>query len=183
MITPTNTEWHPYYKTLPQTQNNWRNLSNLPVKKGKACGPDGITSNDLLLHEDVPINGLHKVIKRSLLSGKFPTEWKKARVTAVYKKGSKKCCSNYRPISLLPIPSKVVEHLICSQLNDHLTTFNLQNEHMWGFRKQVIHLRRSTVHDRKMEVSNWCWKISWSHLYWLQKSIWQCFSSRPLQKA
>ena len=34
---------------------------------------------------------------------------------------------------LLSIPSKVVEHLICSQLNDHLNTFNLQNEHQWRF--------------------------------------------------
>ena len=106
------------------------------VKKGKACGPDGITSNDLTHHEDVSINGLHKVIKRSLLSGKFPTEWKNSRVTAVHKKGSKKSCSNYRPISLLSIPREVVEHLICSQINDHLTTFNLQNEHQWGFRNK-----------------------------------------------
>ena len=82
------------------------------------------------------IKGLHKVIKCSFLSGKFPTVWKKARVTAVYNKGSKKSCSNYRPISLISIPSKVVEYLICSQINDHLTTFYLQNKHQWGFRNK-----------------------------------------------
>ena len=82
------------------------------------------------------IKGLHKVIKCSFLSGKFPTVWKKARVTAVYNKSSKKSCSNYRPISLISIPSKVVEYLICSQINDHLTTFYLQNKHQWGFRNK-----------------------------------------------
>ena len=84
------------------------------------------------------IKGLHKVIKCSFLSGKFPTVWKKARITAVPtdEEGSKKSCSNYRPISLISIPSKVVEYLICSQINDHLTTFYLQNKHQLGFRNK-----------------------------------------------
>ena len=39
----------------------------------------------------------------------------------------------------MSIPSKVVEHLVCSQLNSHLQDQNLQTEHQWGFRP-----RRST---------------------------------------
>jgi len=79
---------------------------------------------------------LYRVVEVSIVSGKFPTEWKKAKVACIHKKGSKKNCSNYRPISLLSIPSKTVEHLISSQLNNHLTNFNLQNDHQWGFRPQ-----------------------------------------------
>ena len=109
------------------------------VRVGKACGPDNITAKDLKLHPESSIVGLQKVAKCSLLSGRFPSEWKKSKVTASHKKGCKSDCSNYRPISLLSIPSKVVEHLVCSQLNTHLREHNLQTEHQWGFRP-----RRST---------------------------------------
>ena len=86
--------------------------------------------------EESLITGLHEVVKCSILSGRFPGKWKKAKVTSIYKKGSKSNCSNYRPISLLSIPSKIVEHLICSQLNTYLTANSLLSEHQWGFRTQ-----------------------------------------------
>lgn len=109
------------------------------VREGKACGPDNITAKDLKLHPECAIRGLQEVVQCSLASGKFPSDWKISKVTAVYKKGCKSDCSNYRPISLLSIPSKIVEHLICTQLTDHLIKNNLLNEHQWGFRP-----RRST---------------------------------------
>ena len=90
------------------------------VKPGKACGEDNLTSNNLNLHGEISIEGLRRVSECSIKSGKFPTPWKKAKVTAVFKKGSKSECTNYRPISLLSVPSKVIEHLLCSQLKRHL---------------------------------------------------------------
>ena len=104
------------------------------VKLGKACGADNISSNDLKLHEEISIQSLQRVIKCSLTSGRFPTDWKKAKVTAIHKKGTKSDCSNYRPISLLSVPSKIVEHLVCTQLNNHLRVHDLQSNHQWGFR-------------------------------------------------
>ena len=71
------------------------------------------------------------------------TQWKRAKVTVIYKKGFKLECSNYRPISLLSIPSKVVEHLVYSQLNTHLSTHRLLNEPQWGFRSTedlILHM-------------------------------------------
>ena len=91
------------------------------VREGKACGPDEITSTDLKIHPEISINIPEKVVKCSFSSGKFPSEWKTSKVTAVYKKGCKSDCSNYRTISLLSIPSKIVEHLIYSQLTAHLS--------------------------------------------------------------
>ena len=99
------------------------------VKPGKACGPDNITSKDLKLCETVSIDSLYKVLRKSVISGSFPDKWKTAKVTCIYKKGSKQECSNYRPISLLSIPSKAVERYICSILNDHLETHNLITPH------------------------------------------------------
>ena len=106
------------------------------VKIGKACGPDSITAKDLSLNSEMTINGLQHVVNCSLSSGKFPTSWKKSKVTAIFKKGSKSDCSNYRPISLLSIPSKIVEHLVCTQLTSHLREHSLESEHQWGFRPQ-----------------------------------------------
>ena len=105
------------------------------VRDGKSCGPDNVSATDLLLHKESSIHVLFGVFKKSVETGSFPSDWKKAKVTCVYKKGSKKCCSNYRPISLLSIPSKVVERYICSILQTHLDSFNLLSEYQWGFRK------------------------------------------------
>ena len=107
------------------------------VKPGKACGPDNLSSKDLKLCEEATVHGLHKVFQKSIATGNFPQEWKNAKVTCIYKnKGSKKDCTNYRPVSLLSIPSKVIEHYICSILNDHFQTNSILSPHQWGFRSQ-----------------------------------------------
>lgn len=104
------------------------------VKLNKAAGHDHITARDLKLNEEASINSLLRVTEKCISTLKFPVKWKIAKVTGIFKKGSKKECSNYRPISLLCIPSKIVEHLLATQIKEHLAQFKLQNEHQWGFR-------------------------------------------------
>ena len=60
------------------------------------------------------------VINRSLTTGVFPDSLKKARVTPIPKEGDKCNLSNYRPISVLPIFSKVFQKVAYTQLNDYL---------------------------------------------------------------
>ena len=57
------------------------------------------------------------------MSGKVPTEWKYALVVPVHKKGKKEEDTNYRPISLLCVISKVLERFVYVKLKDHLCTF------------------------------------------------------------
>ena len=56
------------------------------------------------------------IIFRSCLeNGKFPSEWKKANVVPVFKKkkkNNKQELKNYRPMSLLPVSSKIFERLL-----------------------------------------------------------------------
>ena len=42
---------------------------------------------------------------------------------------------NYRPISLISIPSKIYETIISETLHKHITNFNLSAKNQWGFKK------------------------------------------------
>ena len=69
-----------------------------------------------------------------LNKGKFPHEWKKANVVPVHKKGNKQSLKNYRPISLLPICSKIFERLIYNEMFTFFTENNLISPNQSGFR-------------------------------------------------
>ena len=70
----------------------------------------------------------------------FPDEWKKALVIPIPKKGNLTKVQNYRPISLLPLPGKIMEKLLHSQLSTHLDNGSFLADEQYGFRKA-----RSTV--------------------------------------
>lgn len=85
-----------------------------------------------------PLTGL---INHCIASGHFPSVLKVARVTPVYKnRGSRDDCNNYRPISILPILSKVFESLLKSQIVGYFETTGLFLPCQFGFRE-----RRSTT--------------------------------------
>ena len=69
-----------------------------------------------------------------LNKGKFPHEWKKANVVPVHKKGNKQSFKNYRPISLLPICSKIFERLIYNEMFTFFTENNLISPNQSGLR-------------------------------------------------
>ena len=77
---------------------------------------------------------LSKTFNDCLKEGKFPSDWKKAHVVPVHKKGDKQCLKNYRPISLLPICSKIFERLIYNELFTFFTDNNLISPNQSGFR-------------------------------------------------
>jgi len=58
-------------------------------------------------------------------------------IKPIYKSGDKSFPSNYRPISLLPVLSKIFEKVIYKRLFDHLNSNVILNEHQHGFRSEV----------------------------------------------
>ncbi|CAB4012384.1 Hypothetical predicted protein, partial [Paramuricea clavata] len=58
----------------------------------------------------------------SLTCGSVPAEWKVSNIIPISKGGQKNEVSNYRPISLLPILSKVLERCIYDQLINHVSS-------------------------------------------------------------
>ena len=71
----------------------------------------------------------------SITSGKFPDSYKIAKLKPIYKKGSLIEASNYRPISLLLLISKVIEKVIHDQSDTFLNSRNLLYNYRSGFRK------------------------------------------------
>ena len=79
---------------------------------------------------------LCKLFNKSLQTGNFPSLWKKACVTPIYKqKGSSSDPTNYRPISLPPTLSKILEKLVFNRIYFHLSENNLLTEKQSGYRR------------------------------------------------
>jgi hypothetical protein len=120
-------------KHFPETATVYNpNLSRLSVTElevekalnqlnpTKAPGPDGIPTKILkdCAREVAP--NLTMIFNKSLQTGCLPREWKDANVVPIYKKGKHTDPSNYRPISLLPVCSKVLERLIYNKIIDEI---------------------------------------------------------------
>ena len=64
------------------------------VKLGKSSGPDNILPMELNLCEETSTKSLVKVLQKSVSLLNFQSQWKKAKVSCIYKKGAKKDYSN-----------------------------------------------------------------------------------------
>ena len=82
------------------------------------------------------MNLIYTYLNLSLKNGTLPNELKKARVNPIYKSGSRKSFDNYRPISVLPILSKIFEKCVYRQLVNHLENNNLLSNFQFGFRSR-----------------------------------------------
>ena len=82
-------------------------LKHMPSTK--ATGLDDISVNVLKLAAPAIVSSITYICNLSLKTTTFPVKWKEAKVTPLHKGGSRHECSNYRPISLLPILSKILE--------------------------------------------------------------------------
>ena len=104
------------------------------VDPNKAIGSDGISPKLLKEAGTSIVPSLMKLIQLSLQQSKVPNQWKKANVIPVHKKDSKNHLNNYRPISLLPAASKILELIIFKNLYNHLHDSKKFSKHQSGFR-------------------------------------------------
>ena len=78
----------------------------------KAQGPDGLPTIILKECAEELVSPITYIFNITLQTGFIPEDWKTARVVPIFKKGQKESVENYRPISLLPIISKILERCI-----------------------------------------------------------------------
>ena len=74
----------------------------------------------------------------SIKEGQFPKEWKKGTVIPLPKITNAKEVGDLRPISLLPLPSKLLERIICKRLMRVLEINNILSPQQHGFRANWI---------------------------------------------
>ena len=108
--------------------------------KNKSCGIDSYPAKVLKHIKNIISPILSNLFTKCLLSSHFPTKFKIARVIPLHKGNDKDNVNNYRPISLLPLLSKILERAVYNQVYNFLETHNLLSITQYGFRKN-----RSTV--------------------------------------
>ena len=84
-------------------------ITIMKLANKNSCGFDGISTNVLKIIEPAITKPLTILTNQVLCTGMFPDKLKIAKVIPIHKKGDATVFNNYRPISLLPAISKVLE--------------------------------------------------------------------------
>ena len=100
---------------------------------GKTPGPDKWHPLRLKGIADLISLPLSILFQKSLNEGILPTEWLKACITAIHKKGDKGTADNYRPVSMTSIICKLMVSIVRDKLVEHLVTNELLSNHQRGF--------------------------------------------------
>ena len=103
------------------------------LNPSKAPGPEGwpiLSFKENAQQLCIPLSIL---FSKSLESGLLPNSWKEAFVTPVFKKGSRSCVDNYRPISLTSPVIKIMESIVRDSILDHVTVNRLLSPTQHGF--------------------------------------------------
>ena len=106
-------------------------ITNLPNKT--SSGIDNISNKLLKQIKHIIVQPLTLIINQSLTSGIYPDKFKISKITPLHKKDDRIVISNYRPISLLPTMSKIIERIMHSQLYAYFNENNLIAEQQIWF--------------------------------------------------
>ena len=117
---------------LPQPIEIFNVINSLNPRK--ANGYDNISSYFLRIGNKISAPALSLFFECVFELGVFPQIFKTAEVIPIHKSSNKKLVSNYRPISLLPSLSKVLEKLIKHQLVNFFNKHNVLYDYQYGFR-------------------------------------------------
>ena len=110
--------------------------------KKTSPGKSGINKKILTHLPDNAIKRLTNIYNNTLSAGYFPDKWKQAILRLIPKEGkSPHTPQNYRPISLLEVPGKILERVVNTRLKIHLENNNMYNPNQFGFRNH-----RGTTH-------------------------------------
>ena len=99
-----------------------------------------------------PPSQLTHIFELSIKHSIFPDNWKIATIVPLFKGGKKSDVSNYRPVSLLPIPGKILEKIIHNHMTNFFENNNLLSNHQGGFRKN--HSTLGSINDLTTDIFN-----------------------------
>ena len=152
----------PSLGTSPHEQIGPLNITTWGLEKllsqlepNKAPGPDGIPPWFLKLGAKQLASPLQDLFQCSINTGEVPQDWKEANIAPIYKKGSRTCAANYRPISLTSVVCKILEHIVHSHVMKHLENHHILSDFQHGFRakKSTETQLILTIHDISNELN------------------------------
>ena len=119
------------------------------LQNKKSSGPDIFNTKILKFISQEIAGPLSYIFNLSIDTGIFPDKMKVAKVIPILKKGDPLMLGNYRPISLLPVFSKVFEKLIASRLLLYLNKYSIISDNQFGFRQKhsTVSALLNTVDD------------------------------------
>ena len=120
------------------------------LRNTKSVGLDDISIFVLKLCAREIAPSITYLINFSLKSGIFPKQWKLAKIIPIHKSGDKESPSNYRPISILPCVSKILERIVQRQILAYLHKNNILSPAQSGFRP-----KHSTVTTLLKVTDDW----------------------------
>ena len=135
---------HEIIKVLPENPNSFSfskttytdtRKAILALRNDCSTGQDKIPSKFLKLCVNEITSPICHIINTAIEENSFPQQWKISKITPIPKIDQPKEPSDYRPISILPILSKVYERILMHQIVSHLDEVKLLSQHQSGFRK------------------------------------------------
>ena len=105
------------------------------IRNGCSVGNDNMPISLVKLVAENVASPLTYIINECIRLSVFPVEWKCARISVIPKIGNPTTGNDYRPISILPVLSKVFERLIMKQLCNFIETNNIYSSTQAGYRR------------------------------------------------
>ena len=81
------------------------------------------------------LNRINLISQKSLETSQLPEDCRVATICPIYKKGDRLCPKHYRPVSLTSVVCKVLEHIVCSNIMNHLDAHGLITNRQHAFHK------------------------------------------------
>ena len=106
------------------------------VDLSKATGSDDIGPRLLKLSASFISESITYICNKSIQNSELPSKWKEGKVTPLFKNGTKGNVNNYRPKSILPVLSKILEKHVHDSLMEFLNCHELLHKTQSGFRQK-----------------------------------------------
>ena len=132
--------WKPYDPRNPNniepfstnTQEVQKLIHDININKSSAI--EGIPTKVLKVAFQASVDKVVKIFNLSFSQSHVPTLWKNSKVTPIPKSGDPTSVNNYRPISLLPLPCKLIEKIVHNRVYGYLQKDDVLTSKQGGFR-------------------------------------------------
>ena len=123
----------------PVTPEDLINAAN-KLKPKSSEGHDCVSTKIMKISISEIVSPLLHIFNLSFANGVVPAQMKVAKVIPIFKNGDSHSLNNYRPVSILPAFSKLLEKIVYIRLYKFMNSNNVFYSNQYGFRKRHVQL-------------------------------------------